>query len=95
MGNSLTRLRTERRLSSRRAGFTSARRLVFGATLALCLLGHSAALADSSSPIVTATVFAPGGQTTTDKVSLADLQAQPGRLPSLQRGTIDEHGRTG
>jgi hypothetical protein len=90
----LTRLRTKRRPSSRRAGSSSARRLALVAIFAVCLLGHSAALADSSSPIMVATVFA-SGSTTTDSVTLADLQGNAARCPQYARGSMDEHGLNG
>jgi PKD domain-containing protein len=91
--HSLTRLRAKRRPSSRRAGFPSARRLALVAIFGVCLLGHSTALADGSSPIVVATVYAAGKSPTTDSVSLASLQSNSQRCPQYPGTSMEELGR--
>jgi PKD domain len=69
--------------------------LVFALTLAV--LGGSAAVAGAdagANPLVTATVYTASG-TSTDSVSVAELEANPGQCPTYQESSMTELGRQG
>ncbi|MBV8946530.1 MAG: hypothetical protein JOZ95_13985, partial [Solirubrobacterales bacterium] len=68
--------------------------LVF-ALVALCVTSAGARGDNSSDVLVSATVFTPNGNTS-DSVTLAALQADPGRCPTYNGpGTMHEFGRQG
>ena len=97
----MTRRRTSakehRRPVNRRPGVSPGRR--FGLLLALTLgaFGGSAALAGAdagSNVLVTATVYTSSGPST-DTVTVAALQANPGQCPTYQVHSMNELGRQG
>jgi PKD repeat protein len=78
-------------LLCRRLGLIPRRR-VAGVCLALLAAAPTAALADSGTPLVQATIYGAAGATTTETVSAAQLEAQ---CPPYTGGPIQEYGRQG
>ncbi|MBV9716431.1 MAG: PKD domain-containing protein [Solirubrobacterales bacterium] len=93
------RIRPEqhRRPVDRRPGICPGRRFALLAVLTLGVIGSSAGLAGadvSSNVLVTATLYTANG-TSTDSVTVAALQANPGRCPLYQGRSMNELGRQG
>jgi PKD domain len=63
-------------------------------TASLVACWTALATADTSAPLVTATVYQPGA-TTSDSVSLAALQSHPGECPQYSGQSMNELGRRG
>jgi PKD repeat protein len=84
-------------LASRRPGVSPGRRFAFALGLALALLGSAGvASADSgTAPIVTATVYATGGGTSTTSVSSSQLLADAQNCPAYPQTTMTEYSATG
>ncbi|MBV9192890.1 MAG: hypothetical protein JO168_02015, partial [Solirubrobacterales bacterium] len=80
-----------------RPGFCPGRRFALLAVLTLSVIAGSAGLAGadaSSNVLVTATLYTANG-TSTDSVTVAALQANPGRCPLYQGRSMNELGRQG
>ena len=86
----------QRRPPDRRPGFTPGRRFALVLVLAGAFLGYSAPIggADSSAPLVSATVYSASG-TTTGSVSVAQLQASSQCPVYGGPNVMDEMGRQG
>jgi PKD repeat protein len=86
-----------RRTVDRRPGSFPGRRLALGVAVVLGAFGLPAAVAGadaSSNVLVTATVYASSG-TTTDDVTVAGLEANPGQCPTYPSESMNELGRQG
>lgn len=83
--------------ANRRPGVFPGRRFALALGLALTLLGSAGvASADSGSgPIVTATIYASGGGTSTTSVSSSQLLADPQNCPPYSQANMTEYSASG
>jgi PKD repeat protein len=83
--------------ANRRPGISPGRRFALALGLALALLGSAgAASADSgSAPMVTATIYASGGGTSSESVSSSQLLADPQHCPAYSQTQMDQHSASG
>jgi PKD repeat protein len=84
-------------LASRRPGVSPGRRFALALGLTLVLFGSAgAASADSgSAPMVSATVYASGGGTSTTSVSASQLLADPQNCPAYSQTEMTEYDSSG
>jgi PKD repeat protein len=91
-----TRSQPQDPTTSRRPGSIPGRRFALALALAwLATPGGIAAADQSTSPIVVATVYKPGGGVTSDAVSLGTLQGNPQQCPPYSRQTMTEYRSQG
>ncbi len=83
--------------ANRRPGVFPGRRFALALGLALALLGSAGvASADSGSvPMVTATIYASGGGTSSESISSSQLLADPQRCPAYSQTQMAQHGSSG
>jgi len=84
-------------LANRRPGISPGRRFALALGLALVLLGSAGvASADpGSGPMVTATVYAAGGGTSSTSVSSSELLADPQKCPAYSQSRMTEYSSSG
>ncbi|MFZ1997262.1 MAG: PKD domain-containing protein [Solirubrobacteraceae bacterium] len=65
------------------------------AAIALLVSGSDVAFGDPSDTLLTAMIYRPGAQPTTESVTAGSLESQAGQCPVYGRSTMDEYDRQG